>query len=104
LEDQRNVGWSRCNSGDGTDQRVQFLMFMMTTKENPAIITPKILGVITKIAGAWSPRRHRRPGFVHPCTNPFNIKEKLCTLLSCYIYDFRMILRTGVLPSTEARS
>ena len=29
LEDRRNVGESSCNSGDGMDQRVQFLMFMM---------------------------------------------------------------------------
>jgi hypothetical protein len=29
LENQRNVGESSCNSGDGTDQRVQSLMFMM---------------------------------------------------------------------------
>jgi len=29
LEDRRNVGESSCNSGDGTDQRVQTLMFMM---------------------------------------------------------------------------
>jgi len=29
LEDWRNVGESSCNSGDGTDQRVQSLMFMM---------------------------------------------------------------------------
>ena len=29
LEDQRNVGESGCNSGDGADQRVQYLMFMM---------------------------------------------------------------------------
>jgi hypothetical protein len=29
LEDLRNVGESSCNSGDGTDQRVQSLMFMM---------------------------------------------------------------------------
>jgi hypothetical protein len=32
LEDRRNVGGSSCNSGDGTDQRVQSLMFMMTMK------------------------------------------------------------------------
>jgi len=31
LEDQRNVGESSCNCGDGTDQRVQFLMMMMMT-------------------------------------------------------------------------
>jgi hypothetical protein len=29
LADRRNVGESSCNSGDGTDQRVQSLMFMM---------------------------------------------------------------------------
>jgi len=29
LEDRRNVGESSCNSGDGTDQKVQSLMFMM---------------------------------------------------------------------------
>jgi len=29
LEDRRSVGARRCNSGDGTDQRVQSLMFMM---------------------------------------------------------------------------
>jgi hypothetical protein len=29
LEDQRNVGENSCNSGDGTDQRVQTLKFMM---------------------------------------------------------------------------
>jgi len=28
LEDRRNVGESSCNFGDGTDQRVQSLMFM----------------------------------------------------------------------------
>jgi len=32
LEDQRNVGESSCNSRDGTDQRVQSLMFTMTMK------------------------------------------------------------------------
>ena len=29
MEDRRNVGESSCNFGDGTDQRVQSLMFMM---------------------------------------------------------------------------
>ena len=29
LEDRRSVNASSCNSGDGTDQRVQPLMFMM---------------------------------------------------------------------------
>jgi hypothetical protein len=29
LEDRRNVGENSCNSGDGTDQRVQSLMLLM---------------------------------------------------------------------------
>ena len=29
LEDRRNVGESSCNFGDGTDQKVQSLMFVM---------------------------------------------------------------------------
>jgi len=29
LEDRRSVGASNCNSGDGTDQRVQSLVFVM---------------------------------------------------------------------------
>jgi len=29
LEDRRNIGESSCNSGDGTDQTAQSLMFMM---------------------------------------------------------------------------
>ena len=29
MEDQRNVGESSCNFGDGTNQKVQSLMFMM---------------------------------------------------------------------------
>src|SRR5215469_4613219 len=29
LEDRRNVGESNCNSGDGTDQRVQSLLLVM---------------------------------------------------------------------------
>ena len=32
LEDRRSVGASSCNSGDGTDQRAQTLMFMMMAK------------------------------------------------------------------------
>jgi len=31
FEEQRNVGESSCNSGDGTDQSVQSLIFMMMT-------------------------------------------------------------------------
>jgi len=29
LEDRRSVGATSCNCGDGTDQRVQSLIFMM---------------------------------------------------------------------------
>jgi hypothetical protein len=34
LEDQRNVGENSCNSGGGSDQRVQYLMFMMMMMKN----------------------------------------------------------------------
>jgi hypothetical protein len=37
LEDRRNVGESSFNSGDGTDQRVQYLMFMMIMMRTPAV-------------------------------------------------------------------
>jgi len=33
LEDRRNAGESSCNFGDGTDQRVQSLVFMMMIKK-----------------------------------------------------------------------
>ena len=33
MGDRRSVGASSCNSGDGTDQRVQSLMFMMMITE-----------------------------------------------------------------------
>ena len=37
LEDRRSVGASSCNSGDGTDQRVQSLMFMMMMVSLPKL-------------------------------------------------------------------
>ena len=37
LEDQRNVGENSCNSGDGTDQRVQSLMFITMMTFNPML-------------------------------------------------------------------
>ena len=37
LADQRSAGASSCNSGDGTDRRVQSLMFIMTMKSNRAL-------------------------------------------------------------------
>jgi len=46
LEERRNVGESSCNSGDGTDQRVQSLMFMM------------IILLHTKLNSRHSRRRH----------------------------------------------
>jgi len=40
LEDRRSVGASSCNSGDGTDQRVQSLVFMMMmmTEQNKRVL------------------------------------------------------------------
>jgi len=37
LEDRRNFGESICNFGDGMDQRVQSLMFMMMMMMNPSM-------------------------------------------------------------------
>ena len=37
MEDRRNVGESSCNFGDGTDQRVQSLMFMMMKNSGGAV-------------------------------------------------------------------
>jgi len=42
LEDRRNVGASSCNSGDGTDQRIQSLMFMMMMIVFDAVLLPAI--------------------------------------------------------------
>jgi len=40
LEDRRNVGENSCNFADGTDQRVQCLMFMMmTVSRHPLVHT-----------------------------------------------------------------
>jgi hypothetical protein len=40
LDDLRNIGESSCNPGDGTDQRVQSLMFMMTYFNARVLHTP----------------------------------------------------------------
>jgi len=45
LEDRRSVGASSCNSVDGTDQRVQSLMFMMMMMKDGSIST--IIGDIS---------------------------------------------------------
>ena len=38
MEDLRSVGASSCNSGDGTDQRVQSLMLMMMMRRLKLIL------------------------------------------------------------------
>ena len=42
LEDLRNVGESSCNFGDGTEQRVQTLMFMMMMMKGQCEAQPRI--------------------------------------------------------------
>jgi hypothetical protein len=37
LDDLRNVGENSCNPGDGTNQRVQSLMFMMMISLNSSL-------------------------------------------------------------------
>ena len=46
LEDRRNVGENSCNSGDGTDQRVQSLIFMM-------MILLRMINIAEKICGGY---------------------------------------------------
>jgi hypothetical protein len=46
LEGRRNVGGSSCNSGDGTDHRVQSLMFIMMMIYIYIYIVQQLLGVV----------------------------------------------------------
>jgi len=60
LEDRRSVGASSCNCGDGTDQRVQSLMFIMMmiiagnvahtgeTRKSCTLLTSKFKGTMPK--------------------------------------------------------
>ena len=72
LEDRRNVGESSCNFGDGTDQRVQFLMFVVMMimimiycifASFPTIIA-KHPCVVTSVVTINGPAFHRW-GWVH---------------------------------------
>jgi len=49
LEDRRNFGESSCKSGDGTDQRVQSLMFMKMMNYPPP---PRALLPLQSLAGS----------------------------------------------------
>ena len=51
MEDRRSVGASSCNSGDGTDQRVQSLMFIIIiiTPLKVAEKGPKYVGVLSHV-------------------------------------------------------
>ena len=57
LEDRRSVGASNCNSGDGTDQRAQSLMFMMIV-----LLIPKNVNTLKKSIAAvlFTPKITRR--------------------------------------------
>jgi len=52
LEDRKSIGASGCTSGDGTDQRVQSLMFMMMTNIQVGDIHTRLIvhGVVKGIA------------------------------------------------------
>ena len=53
LEDRRNVGESNCNSGNGTYQMVQSLMFMMVINKCWAI-SPKQESYVQKLCSKYS--------------------------------------------------
>jgi hypothetical protein len=50
LEDRRSVGVISCNSGDGTDQRVQSLMFMMMMMMITTTTTTTTEGFLIKLS------------------------------------------------------
>jgi hypothetical protein len=54
LEDRRIVGESSCNCGDGTDQRVQSLMFMMKMMMMMMMMTLDIRRTGANTAEVWS--------------------------------------------------
>jgi len=43
LEDREDVGESSCNSGDGTDQRVQSLLFMVMMRSKEILEDLKVV-------------------------------------------------------------
>ena len=64
LEDRRSVGASSCNSGDGTDQRVQFLMFMtMMKSEDDMGETPGTYGGEVKCRKSFGGETWRKKPF-----------------------------------------
>jgi len=83
-ENRRNVGENSCNSGDGTDQRVQSLMFMMMMMK--LFIRSLDNTVCSIFIWRWNwqsvpKRRHinfRRPGITP--------KKKRIQLIICVIF------------------
>jgi hypothetical protein len=99
LEDRRNVSRSSCNCGDGTDPRVQSMMFIMMVMNNKIrlYISTKIIivdwivtsvSIHSYVAPKHIPQRMLNAIFiVAPCI--FKIhklsKTKKCTNTSCII-------------------
>ena len=65
MEDRRNVGENSCNSGDGNDQRVQSLMFMMM------MMIKKILNI----------KFHENPSAGKPSRSTWQVMMKLTVAL-----------------------
>jgi len=84
LEDQRNVVSSSCNSGDGTDQRVQFLMFMM--------MIWCLLHLIPHLLSMFCHLPHKMLPLASRTNTRIKINEIFCFHLSkCFFFDSEFV-------------
>jgi len=81
LEDRRSVGASSCNSGDGTDQSVQSLMFMMMvmmTSEGNRVSQSWAFDFFLGISSGCHYRhptsKHHRFHMIHDCPEPKDVR------------------------------
>jgi hypothetical protein len=91
LEDQRNDGESSCNSGAGTDQRVQSLMFMVMMMMMMMMMTTEI----------YKKKEHTRPSKETRNLDHFLKKARECRFhLSVYLIINKLDIRGSVHHST----
>jgi len=92
LKYRRNVGESSCNSGDGTDQRVQSLMFIMTVlsslRQNR--VHCRFLHTSVKQINTRCTRQHKS----HKPLYEIRHSNILCRV---HIYDFLSLCKRGLI-------